>query len=63
MAVLFLLNWFWSAFVEPSFGSGLVPMLANAALKTLLLVAIGIAAVYKSNISPDINRILRFKKE
>ncbi|MBQ9473415.1 MAG: oligosaccharide flippase family protein [Bacteroidales bacterium] len=63
MAVLFLLNGLWSSCVEPSFGSGLVPMLANATLKTLLLVAIGIVAVYKSNISPDINRILRFKKE
>lgn len=58
MAALFVLNYLWSVGVEPLWGDGTAAMLANAVLKTLLLVVVGIVAIYKSKLSPDINQIL-----
>ena len=58
MAALFILNYLWSVGIEPLWGDGTAAMLANAVLKTLLLVVVGIAAIYKSKLSPDINQIL-----
>lgn len=62
MILLFVINWFTVEYVSKSIiyfnGAGVVLKLVEAALRTVIIVIIGLAIIYKTNISKEINEII-----
>lgn len=62
VAVLFVLNWLWSSTLTPLFGQlfakPIFGLAIDAALKTIIFLAIGIAAIYKLKVSQSVNDLV-----
>lgn len=57
--VLWAMNWVWVRFATPLFGSGMGGVVADAAAKTLLLMAAATGLIYWMKISSEINNIIK----
>lgn len=59
---LFALNWLWSSSLTPLFAKlfakPIFGLAIDAALKTLVFLAIGIVAIYKLKVSPSVNDLV-----
>lgn len=59
---LFGLNWLWTTWLTPwfagLFGKALYGLLLDAALKSMLFVALGLGAIYKLKVSQSVNDLL-----
>lgn len=62
VVVMFILNWLSVEYIFKSINyfnnSGLVVKLVGAAVRTLVLVAVGLAIIYQTKISKEINEII-----
>ena len=62
MILLFVINWFTVEYVSKSIiyfnNAGVVLKLVEAALRTVIIVIIGLAIIYKTKISKEINEII-----
>ena len=62
IGLLFVINWLSFEYVSKSIidfnDAGVVVKLIEAALRTVILVVIGLAIIYKMNISKEINEII-----
>lgn len=62
IGLMFVINWLSFEYVSKSIidfnDAGVVVKLIEAALRTVILVVIGLAIIYKTNISKEINEII-----
>lgn len=58
IGVLFGLNWCWSQWVAPLFGTTKTGILCDVCIRSLFFLAVSLTAVYKMKISESVNGIL-----
>jgi O-antigen/teichoic acid export membrane protein len=60
---LFVLNWFWTVIITPLigriFGSDLVHISVDSALRTFILISAGVITVYYWKVSIEVNSLIR----
>lgn len=58
IGLLFALNWCWSQWVAPLFGSGKISILCDVCLRSSFFLILALVAVYRMKISKSVNSII-----